>query len=71
MAKKIEKPLVVDTKRKQAEGAVKKLERDIAIAELDKLSGSDVSKMAKIDQDKLIIIIGQMLGLVDDKGVVK
>ncbi len=71
MAKKIEKPLVVDTKRKQAEGAVKKLERGIAIAELDKLSGSDVSKMAKIDQDKLIIIIGQMLGLVDDKGVVK
>jgi len=60
----------VSTAKKQ-DGAKKQLERSVAITELVKLSGSDVSKMAKTEQDKLIIIIGQMLGLVDDKGKVK
>ena len=69
MAKQNNTPPVLMAKKQ--EGAKKSLERGIAITELVKLSGSDVAKMAKAEQDKLIIIIGQLLGLVDDKGTVK
>jgi len=58
-------------KKKQAEGAVKKLERQSAITALASLSGASVSSLSKKQLDDYLTIIGQLIGLVDDKGRIK
>ena len=70
MAKQNNNPPAVDTQKKD-EGAKKKIEREKAVTELVKLSGKDVLKMTDAERDQLLIIIGQLLGLVNDKGKVK
>jgi len=53
---------------KKQDGAKKKLERETAIVELVNLSDKEITKMTEEEKVRLLIIIGQLLGIVDEKG---
>lgn len=56
---------------KQQEGEKDKLKRQATRIQLTALVGKVVGKMTKAEQEALIVVIGQQIGLLDDKGVVR
>ena len=56
---------------KQKEGEKDKLKRQATRIQLTALVGKSVGKMTKAEQETLLIVIGQQIGLLDEKGVVK
>lgn len=57
--------------KKSDEGTADKLKRDVIKLSLIGLVGKKVSTLTKAEQDALLVIIGQIVGLLDDKGKVK
>jgi len=70
MAKKKEITSTVDTQKKD-EGEKKKSARVSAIGSIKTLAGKEVGKMTKAEQEQLLIILGQLLGVVDSAGKVR
>lgn len=58
-------------KNRKEDGAKDKAARDAEKLSLAALVGKKVSTMSKAEQESLLIIIGQAVGLLDDKGIVK
>lgn len=57
--------------KKQDEGAKKKAERKSAADGLAPLVGKSVRKMTKAEQESLLIVMGQLAGLLDENDKVK
>jgi hypothetical protein len=57
--------------KKKIEGEKDKLKRQATRIQLTALVGKAVGKMTKAEQEALLVVIGQQIGLLDDKGVVK
>ncbi len=57
--------------KKSDEGGADKIKRQAALLQLTTLVGKIVSKMTKDEQEALLTIIGQIVGILDDKGKVK
>jgi len=56
---------------KRIEGEKEKTKRAATKTNLTALVGKIVSKMTKAEQETLLIVIGQQIGLLDDTGKVK
>ncbi len=56
---------------KKIEGEKEKSKRTATKTSLTALVGKKVAAMTKSEQESLLIVIGQQLGLLDEKGVVK
>ena len=56
---------------KKIEGAKDKPKRDAVKSSLATLVGKTVPKMTKSEQETLLIVIGQVVGILDADGVVK
>lgn len=56
---------------KKNEGAKDKPKRDAVKSSLATLVGKTVPKMTKSEQETLLIVIGQVVGILDADGVVK
>lgn len=61
---------VKDTKKRD-EGAKGKSARGSAVAKLKVLRGMDINKMAAKEKEDVLIVVCQLLGLCDDKGIIK
>lgn len=59
-----------DTKKRD-EGAKGKASISKAVAKIQALRGVDISKMAAKEKEDLLIVVCQLLGLCDEKGVIK
>jgi len=56
---------------KKNAGGKSKVERKSAGDALGLLVGKSVAKMTKVEQESLLIVIGQLAGLLDETGKVK
>lgn len=56
---------------KKSEGLKNNKKRDSMKKTILSLFGKNVSKLSKLEQEEFLVLIGQYIGLVDDKGVIK
>ena len=57
--------------KKRDEGAKGKAARNTAIAKIQGLRGTDINKMTAKEKEDLLIVVCQLMGLCDDKGIIK
>lgn len=61
----------VNNNKNRNEGAKGKAARSTAVAKIKALRGVDINKMTGKEKDDILIAVCQLLGLCDDKGVIK
>lgn len=66
----MKKAAISDTKKRD-EGAKGKSARNTALIKIQVLRGTDINKMTAKEKEDLLIVVYQLLGLCDDKGLIK
>lgn len=57
--------------KKRDEGAKGKTARNKAFTKIKELRGTDINKMTVKEKEDILIVVCQLLGLCDDKGIIK
>lgn len=64
-------PVKKSTKERKDQGAKNKSARVAAQNKLNSMTGKDISKMSAKEKEDLLIVLFQIFGLADDKGIIK
>lgn len=64
-------PVKKSTKERKDQGAKNKSARLAAQNKLNSMTGKDISKLSAKEKEDLLIVIFQIFGMADEKGIIK